>query len=402
MKTDKPNLLVVLGHTMVEGGETNLYIGKDSALARVEVSAAELRAADSPPPLVLLIACATAALGDPFGTLPGTFTAKGAGAVVGTLSKIIGPQAPRPPRTCCTSFHDLAGQRERASATRWLRHDGRSSRRNDRSDSSSSPTARSTRRWWRDVRGRDAPGGHGDALVVEYGTKTDPHQLLIDAGTFHSWDAVRKELLRRRKDRYEVFVVTHVDEDHIGGAISLLDDPNLKQRVDHVWFNGYVHCESGGNVLGPVNGEQLTTRIVEGGFRWNDGFTPKASNDVGGPVVVPTAGDLPRIDLPGGARVVLLSPSGPKLKTMAKKWKERCRERRPRSRRRRLRPHDEPEHRDGSRPTRFPILSTSDAIATLAARTPPTARRRTVRASPSSSSTTTSGCCSAPTLTPRC
>jgi len=110
------------------------------------------------------------------------------------------------------------------------------------------------------------PGGHGDALVVEYGTKTDPHQLLIDAGTFHSWDGVRKELMRRRRDRYEIFVITHVDEDHIGGAIALLDDPNLKQRINDVWFNGFVHCRTGGNVLGPVNGEQLTTRIVEGGL----------------------------------------------------------------------------------------------------------------------------------------
>jgi beta-lactamase superfamily II metal-dependent hydrolase len=69
------------------------------------------------------------------------------------------------------------------------------------------------------------PDGHGDALVVEYGTRTDPHQLLVDVGPFHSWDGVRRELPRRRRDRYEVFVVTHVDEDHIGGAIALLDDP---------------------------------------------------------------------------------------------------------------------------------------------------------------------------------
>ncbi len=95
------------------------------------------------------------------------------------------------------------------------------------------------------------PAGHGDALVVEYGTKTDPHQLLIDAGTYHAWDGVQAELMRRRRDKYEIFVVTHVDEDHIGGAISLLDDPNLNQRIDKVWFNGYVHCKSGGNVLGP-------------------------------------------------------------------------------------------------------------------------------------------------------
>ena len=165
------------------------------------------------------------------------------------------------------------------------------------------------------------PGGHGDALVVEYGTKIEPRQLLIDVGTFHAWDGVRKELIRRRRDRYEVFVVTHVDEDHIGGAIALLDDPDLKHRIDHVWFNGFVHCERGGNVLGPVNGEQLTNRIVGGRFRWNQGFTPKIDN-IGGPVVVPGTGALPRIDLPGNARVVLLSPSGPKLKTMAKTWKE--------------------------------------------------------------------------------
>ncbi|MFC0682799.1 ComEC/Rec2 family competence protein [Lysobacter korlensis] len=164
------------------------------------------------------------------------------------------------------------------------------------------------------------PAGHGDALVVEYGAEADPHQLLIDAGTYHAWEGVQAQLMRRRRDKYEVFVVTHVDEDHIGGAISLLDDGNLNQRIDQVWFNGYVHCTSGGNVLGPLNGEQLTYRIARGGFHWNEGFMPRKSVDVGGPVVVPSAGDLPSFDLPGGATVVLLSPTGPKLRAMAKKW----------------------------------------------------------------------------------
>jgi hypothetical protein len=171
------------------------------------------------------------------------------------------------------------------------------------------------------------PGGNGDALVVEYGTDTDTHQLLIDAGTYHAWNGVRKELIRRDGDRYEIFVVTHVDEDHIGGAIAVLDDPDLSSRVGKVWFNGFVHCESGGNVLGPVNGEQLTQRIVSGPFEWNQGFTPntfprKASAHIGGPVVLPSNGDLLSTGLPGGARVVLLSPSGPKLKAMAEKWKK--------------------------------------------------------------------------------
>ena len=170
------------------------------------------------------------------------------------------------------------------------------------------------------------PAGYGDSLVVEYGSTTDRHQLLIDAGPFHFWDGVQAELMRRTRDSYDLFVITHVDEDHIGGAISVLDDPNLKHRVDDIWFNGFVHCSEGGNVLGPVNGEQLTERIVTGGFKWNKGFRwpPGAdrfgSDNVGGPVVVPSAGHLPAIDLPGGARAVLLSPTGRKLAAMAKTW----------------------------------------------------------------------------------
>jgi hypothetical protein len=110
VKADKPNLLVLLGHTMVEGGETNLYIGKNSAIARARITDALLRADGSPPPLVLLIACATAALGDPFGSLPGTMTAKGAGAVVGTLSKIIGPHGAAATMHLLRALHDLTGQ----------------------------------------------------------------------------------------------------------------------------------------------------------------------------------------------------------------------------------------------------------------------------------------------------
>jgi hypothetical protein len=109
VKSDKPNLLIVLGHTMVEGGSANLYIGKKSQLARLHISKLELRADDSPRPLVLLIACATAALGDPFGSLPGALTAKGAGAVVGTLSKIVGPHGAAATMHLLQAVHDLAG-----------------------------------------------------------------------------------------------------------------------------------------------------------------------------------------------------------------------------------------------------------------------------------------------------
>lgn len=166
------------------------------------------------------------------------------------------------------------------------------------------------------------PAGPGDALVVEYGA-SPTRTLLIDAGPLSSWPAVRERLLARRDNRYEVFVITHVDEDHIGGALALLDDPDLRHKVSEVWFNGFVHCSSGGNILGPIHGEQLTERIATGGLGWNTGFPGSPVPGTGGPIVVPSRGELPARDLPGGARAVLIGPTGKKLKKMASVWSER-------------------------------------------------------------------------------
>lgn len=164
------------------------------------------------------------------------------------------------------------------------------------------------------------PGGHGDALIVEYGSGSAVHRLLIDCGTMYSYEDVRARLLQRNDNRYEAFVITHVDEDHIGGAVSLLDDRDLRDRIDHVWFNGFVHSKKGGNVLGPIDGEVLTKRICDGRYPWNKPFPGPVSPVVGGPIVVPSKGDLPSFPLAGDATVYLLSPSGAKLKRMAGVW----------------------------------------------------------------------------------
>lgn len=164
------------------------------------------------------------------------------------------------------------------------------------------------------------PAGQGDAVVVEWGQRGNTHKLLIDAGPKPYWDGVRKRLKARRDSHYEIFVVTHVDEDHIGGALALLDDVGLRSRISEIWFNGYVHCAAGGSILGPVHGEQLTTRIALGGYGWNTGFPGSPGPGTGGPVAVGDRARLRWIDLPGGARVMVLAPNGPKLTALAKKW----------------------------------------------------------------------------------
>ncbi|HQV56936.1 MAG TPA: hypothetical protein PKV27_02915, partial [Ilumatobacteraceae bacterium] len=95
VRDKKPGVLVVLAHTQRERGETKLQIGRRSFLARADVSEALVRADDGPSPVVVLMACSSAQVSDPFGNLPGSFTAHGAAAVVGTLTKLAGRHGAR-------------------------------------------------------------------------------------------------------------------------------------------------------------------------------------------------------------------------------------------------------------------------------------------------------------------
>jgi hypothetical protein len=168
------------------------------------------------------------------------------------------------------------------------------------------------------------PAGHGDALIVTYGTENQHHQILVDAGTRFSIDAIRTRLSTRTKP-FELFVVTHVDEDHIGGALEILADKNLRSQVRNIWFNGYGQLVDGGNILGPREGEKLSRIIRNGYFLWNhypgtQSPMAEGSGRVGGPIVVPASGNVPVFDFPGGAKLFLLSPTNNRLGRMAHSW----------------------------------------------------------------------------------
>lgn len=82
---------MLLAHTEVSAGEASLQIGPNSVLLRPDITATMVGNS----PLVLLVACASAVAGDPFGTLAGTLTARGAAAVVGLLTKLSGDHGSR-------------------------------------------------------------------------------------------------------------------------------------------------------------------------------------------------------------------------------------------------------------------------------------------------------------------
>jgi hypothetical protein len=98
----------VLGHTLIEppGGKVGLFIGRKSAHYSYAINRAVDGGEVGRRPLVLLIACSTATLGGPFGTLPGALTDAGARAVVATLSKIVGPQGATAASQLLKALHD--------------------------------------------------------------------------------------------------------------------------------------------------------------------------------------------------------------------------------------------------------------------------------------------------------
>ena len=159
------------------------------------------------------------------------------------------------------------------------------------------------------------PAEQGDALFIEYGSASETHRVLVDAGVRKSSAAVkaRIERLPEGRRRFDLLIVTHVDSDHIGGIPRLLGDRPLGLEFDDVWFNGWRHLQP--DRLGPVEGEIVSAQLDERGGKWNAAFDEKA-------VVVRPRGRLPQRTLDGGMRLTLLSPTRTRLEALRDEWKK--------------------------------------------------------------------------------
>jgi hypothetical protein len=165
------------------------------------------------------------------------------------------------------------------------------------------------------------PAEFGDSLWIEYGPARRPRRILVDCGT----QSVYREALRGRIEalkpserHFELFVVTHVDIDHIGGAVDLLSEARqLGLRFGDIWFNGYRHLAPARGRRGALQGEDLTAQIEGMGLPWNQSFGRAA-------VVVPDGGALPSVELAGGMRLTVLSPTPAQLARLLPEWEKTC------------------------------------------------------------------------------
>jgi beta-lactamase superfamily II metal-dependent hydrolase len=155
------------------------------------------------------------------------------------------------------------------------------------------------------------PAGHGDCLWLEYGDASATHRVLLDCGT----EGTARPLLDRlqrvpdAERSLELFVMTHVDADHIGGALPFLKGIQRTVSIADVWFNGWEQISA---TLGPKQGETFTSALKA--LR-----LPLNQWQRGGPITV-GEGRLPRHQLPGGLTLTVLSPGPEQLRRMAPVW----------------------------------------------------------------------------------
>lgn len=164
------------------------------------------------------------------------------------------------------------------------------------------------------------PAAHGDSIWIEYGDPDRPRRILIDGGPAPTYEPGLFKRLQtlKKNERIDLFVVTHIDSDHIDGAVILLQHAkDLGVKFDEVWFNGWRHIKDAeGDNLQPLQGEFLGA-LLEREVRdeWNASAKTRSKA-----IAVPDAEPLPTWDLPDNARLTLLSPGPAQIKRLRARW----------------------------------------------------------------------------------
>ena len=85
------------------------------------------------------------------------------------------------------------------------------------------------------------PVGEGDCFYIEFELIDCKFTMLIDCGTTACWNTVLKPFLDeliQDGETIDILLITHIDSDHIGGALKLFSAAEYRKIVKTVWFNG--------------------------------------------------------------------------------------------------------------------------------------------------------------------
>jgi len=187
----------------------------------------------------------------------------------------------------------------------------------------------------------------GDAFLISFGEDQNLN-IMIDMGLEKTYqNYIKPELINLSSmgKKIDVLVISHIDKDHIGGALKFIEENGEDQsiiKVEDVWHNTYRHMqfdkekiikvtkeeinelkalkmrnkirsdESGLEDIAVEDGISFGSSLLKFNYNWNLAFK-------GGTVC---SDKLFKHNI-GGLNIILLSPNQRKLKELSKKWIEK-------------------------------------------------------------------------------
>lgn len=181
---------------------------------------------------------------------------------------------------------------------------------------------------------------HGDALVVSWTGSDGPHVALVDGGPANAWRATVSKHLSSLLDEIgtstiDLVVVSHIDDDHIGGILRLLYEIADARRGEFVepysirrlWHNSLADLVTGEQVISAATEDLMTSatqdvssaiaQSVAQGRELRDqaSYLHLSGNAPFGEIV--RSGQTTDVD---GLNVVVVGPEAPQLAKQWAKW----------------------------------------------------------------------------------
>lgn len=176
---------------------------------------------------------------------------------------------------------------------------------------------------------------NGDSILISFKEGKKSRNIIIDGGMPASYIQKGKngkpeygelkkavDSIRERNEKIDLLILTHVDDDHIGGVLKWFEkDEDAYKLVGKVWFNSgrliseYFDEEENKDNLLTLNPDETTLTSIGQGVKFEDYIETKGIWDRSIVIALEYLEYL-------GIKFKVLSPSPDKLKLLLGKWEK--------------------------------------------------------------------------------
>ena len=157
------------------------------------------------------------------------------------------------------------------------------------------------------------PASDGDCLIVTWGDAGKCSHAVIDGGRAAAYPHLHRHLVEMADagETLELYVLTHIDADHIAGALLYLKAKARPIEPKQVWFNGYRQVRPGDR-RSMRQGDEYSEALEKLSWPLNTGFERGVVSIETAPAELEVA----------GLKITLLSPDATRLKVLGERWDE--------------------------------------------------------------------------------